>query len=733
MYRKFLFPALLLCAAMLHGQEQAYEAGKLSPATAHFIREYNHTRLDTAQRQAMLKRYAVKRQSAGDTRVNAFVTLHEGFEPESLPDTFGLRIITRVPSLRLFTASVPAGQLEALARHPAVQRVEMGTPVNLTLDEARPAANVDEVQQGSGLPSSYTGKGVVVGIVDGGFQYNHRDFYSKDGSTYRVKRVWDTNVPDSGKYETEEAILAAAYDLHANSWETHATHVAGIAAGADTTQGYQGVAPDAELVFVSYSNDNASIINGIQYIYDYADSVGKPAVVNLSLGMHVGPHDGTSQFDRVCDALQGEGRLLVGAAGNEAADDIHISKTFTPADTLLRTFIEYTPGYYAIADLWSDAGQSFSIEPVLYNLQTGEETSLSHDTILPVDGSHSYDFPLSDYTGSRYDALSIYATRDPNNDKANAYVAVALTRSLGNSFALGLKVSATQGTVQGWCTNASFADKGVPGWTAGDEHSTMGEIGGTGNRIITVGAYTSKDRFRNTWGQTGTMGETLGRIATFSSLGPTPDGRTKPDIAAPGTVLISAFTDKTGSLFSLYRSYVVSREADSYYGAMQGTSMASPFVTGVLATWLEAKPDLTPEEVRSILSYTAINDDYTGDLAGVPDNTWGYGKIDALAGIRQVIALRQRAEYREQYGDIGVLQDMAARRISLHFYTEEEVTQVAVRFYTIAGQQMGSTTLAVADPLQPLDIDVSLLPPGIYVLDVSAEGIRFEPQKVVLR
>ena len=48
-------------------------------------------------------------------------------------------------------------------------------------------------------------------------------------------------------------------------------------------------------------------------------------------------------------------------------------------------------------------------------------------------------------------------------------------------------------------------------------------------------------------------------------------------------------------------------------------------------------------------------------------------------------------------------------------------------------QQMGSTTLAVADPLQPLDIDVSLLPPGIYVLDVSAEGIRFEPQKVVLR
>ena len=58
MYRKFLFPVLLLCAAMLHGQEQAYEAGKLSPATAHFIREYNHTRLDTTNRKACRTRSA---------------------------------------------------------------------------------------------------------------------------------------------------------------------------------------------------------------------------------------------------------------------------------------------------------------------------------------------------------------------------------------------------------------------------------------------------------------------------------------------------------------------------------------------------------------------------------------------------------------------------------------------------------------------------------------------------
>ncbi len=53
-----------------------------------------------------------------------------------------------------------------------------------------------------------------------------------------------------------------------------------------------------------------SITDGIKYIYDYAESVGKPCVINMSLGYHIGPHDGTSTFDRICDELQGEGRLF---------------------------------------------------------------------------------------------------------------------------------------------------------------------------------------------------------------------------------------------------------------------------------------------------------------------------------------------------------------------------------------------------------------------------------------
>lgn len=54
----------------------------------------------------------------------------------------------------------------------------------------------------------------------------------------------------------------------------------------------------------------------MKYIYDYAESVRKPCVINMSLGSHIGPHDGTSTFDQVADNLQGPGKLFAGAAGN---------------------------------------------------------------------------------------------------------------------------------------------------------------------------------------------------------------------------------------------------------------------------------------------------------------------------------------------------------------------------------------------------------------------------------
>ena len=72
----------------------------------------------------------------------------------------------------------------------------------------------------------------------------------------------------------------------------------GTAAGADKSSSFYGMAPDADIVFVSFAEENTNIADAIKYIFDYADKVSKPCVINMSLGSHYGPHDGTSYLDQ---------------------------------------------------------------------------------------------------------------------------------------------------------------------------------------------------------------------------------------------------------------------------------------------------------------------------------------------------------------------------------------------------------------------------------------------------
>jgi len=67
----------------------------------------------------------------------------------------------------------------------------------------------------------------------------------------------------------------------------------------------------------------------------------------------------------------------------------------------------------------------------------------------------------------------------------------------------------------------------------------------------------------------------------------------------------------------------------------QGTSMSSPFCAGVIALWLQANPLLSPAQVLNIFQTSSTTDGYTG--SSLPNNTWGYGKINALTGIQQAL------------------------------------------------------------------------------------------------
>ena len=107
----------------------------------------------------------------------------------------------------------------------------------------------------------------------------------------------------------------------------HGTHVAGIAAGngSSSASGYIGVAPDADIIFVKTTFQDADIIDGITYIRQKAAAAGEPFVINLSLGSQDGAHDGTDPMDIDIDTVLAatSGSAIVVAAGNEGSEAIH--------------------------------------------------------------------------------------------------------------------------------------------------------------------------------------------------------------------------------------------------------------------------------------------------------------------------------------------------------------------------------------------------------------------------
>ena len=744
MKKTILFTSFFLFSIFVFGQEKAYKAEKISPYTAHFLSEFRNSESDTVSQVAFQKRFGIKRQSAEHVFADAFIHLNESASLDAIRE-FGVEINSIIPNINIITARVPVDKLENVALLPDIKKLELGIPVQKKMDISRLETQVNRVQAGEELPMPYTGKNVVVGIIDGGFDLNHDNFYSSDRSEYRIKRFWNQNArasagtPPAGysigvEYKTPEDIQAVGYDSRSGS---HGTHVAGTAAGSDRANKnpYYGVAPEADLVFVSYNrNDdvltNVSISNAVKYIYDYADSEQKPAVVNISLGMHIGPHDGSSTFDRVCDELQGAGKLLVGSAGNEGGDRLHISKTFSKPDDVLKTFISFEGGnsdYYSLVDLWSEANKSFSVQLVVFDENTRTETAISQ----PIkSNSNVYEkYSLNHITSGQRDTISVYAMKNYVNNRSNVLIVSSLTRNLPAYQYLGLKITASEGTVHGWADNSfsCFSANSIVGWTDGDGRNSIGEIGGTGKRIIAVGAYTTKTDFESMNGFSYVSGEILNRIAHFSSMGPTTDGRMKPDIAAPGTIIVSSYSNAVAESLGME---IVSKSSNSYYGIMQGTSMAAPHVTGILASWLQAKNDLTPEDVREILKTSSKTDRHTGDIAGQGNNIWGYGKIDAWEGMKKVLSLKEMSPNNEQDAckDIRVYQSAGKM---LHIDILANISTLTVRLFDLSGQCIYNNDLDVTDITSTQDVDLSSLAHGIYVLTLDGNNV-YCPQKIVL-
>ena len=576
----------------------------------------------------------------------------------------------------IWTVMIPNSALSLLPSLKSVEYAELANTANAARyknDTERALTKVDKVQNGlqNSLPKNYSGKGVIVGIVDIGFQCNNPSFYTADGKHNRIIRYWQQNnnngtPPNGFSYGTEfsdTAIISGLNDMDG----THGTHVAGIAAGSGYSTPnlqYRGMAPEADIILVTikYANDtlpgsalgdyivaNPTIIDAYKYIFDYAESVGKPAVINLSWGMHTGPHDGSSLFDRATELLVGKGKILVGANGNEGDNPMHFFHQFNK-DTVGTIMIEnnrqFRQGESVYSDFWGSAKSHFSVK--VQFIDTNKNIIAETPFISSAkDTSLHYKFNAdTSVFNVRFAVNSNYI----NNNKPN--ITVAADHSKQRKYAIIAYLCSDSSAVHGWnsgaardWTSGSFRNKlnklnYESTFIAGDADYTAGENGGTSKAVISVGAIAARTSYTNVKGKfvNDSWYTTPPSIARFSSRGPTVDGRVKPNVAAPGYNVPSSLNNKQMAGWMLDRTLLktVFQNDTQYWAAFSGTSMAAPHVTGIVALMLQANPNLTAAQAKDILETTADVDASTG---AVPNNTYGYGRVNAYSAIIRVLQL----------------------------------------------------------------------------------------------
>ncbi|MCX7908787.1 MAG: S8 family serine peptidase [Ignavibacteria bacterium] len=569
----------------------------------------------------------------------------------------------------IFAVKVPLDKLPELISNESVSRISFGRKYKLTLDSARNNVRASFAHNGINLPRSFTGKGVIIGILDTGIDLLHPDFNNENGT--RVLYLWDMSEtvspkpPDGfdwGREYTKKEIDNSLDSVLQKDIYGHGTHVAGIAGGNGKGKNeFKGIAPNADFVIVngvkkneSGSFSDADILSACNYIFRKADELGKPCVINLSLGLVFGSHDGEGLLSKALSNLASEkkGRAIVASAGNEGEMFIHTGgevKQGKRYELLLYPYnlCDYAPelcpdipDYFLFgSDIWSDVGVFDSVYVGIYSPNSKKflgEKGFSVKNV--VDKAQIFD------TNNTLVGL-VSISNEIYNNSENILILIS-NEGISNlpiqdyiwSIVFVVK---KDGKFDSWSSIPIESQQQLPARFPGFPPNNAMTVGSPadGKKIISVGAYVSKNKFTNILGQFEDWSQFyhLWELAGFSSRGPSRDGRILPIITAPGMLVFSALSSSTSP------DYIDSSFIDPsgiYYG-MSGTSMSAPIVAGAIALLFEQNPNLSVDEIINLLKLSARKDSYTGV---VPNNNFGWGKLDVLRLLQLVTSVDEQLE-----------------------------------------------------------------------------------------
>jgi subtilisin family serine protease len=527
--------------------------------------------------------------------------------------------------------------------------IESGSPFLLN-DHARLLHNVDAVHSGlNGLPDGYTGKDVVIGYVDNGCDVTHPDFKDANGKS-RILAYWNQAAPFDpvrtpvkfGYGQVHDSTDINAGILPVFSGSAHGTTVAGAGSSNGLGNGLnKGVAPESDIVIVksalSGANWSLTVAQAVDFVFDLADSLGKPAVVNLSVGSYLGSHDGSDPAAVYIDSLLNEksGRIVIASAGNSGNwGKYHVHGTVTEDTSFVwmipnPAFYLGSPGVYI--DLWANYTDMADVQfafgadkpgPLLRGRtdfkETGELWSVDRlDTIWA--GTNR----LGRVVYNERNINGLYNLRALILTDSVAYRYRFITTGTGSYDAwshVNLGLSNFETNIPDVSFFPEFAHYHMP-----DTLQTIVNSWACSPQVITVANMQNRQNYIDVNGNLQPPDGGLvpsGKLSINSSKGPNRLGVLKPDITAAGDGSLSArVMTETFSPAQLGEG--------GLHLVNGGTSMSAPVVAGIAALFLEKCPESTWEEFKNALYSGAYTDEFSGD--NLPDFAFGMGKADALS------------------------------------------------------------------------------------------------------
>ncbi len=647
----------------------------------------NMKKLSEDVRQVIILQ-AQNKRAAGvqDGKLCVFIRFN-GRDGEQLLTQYGCEKVTQIGDI--YIVNVPTDQLAELAACDEVERIETNTHGRLTLDVTPKWVDNSMVHSGLGLPQAYDGTGVLMGIVDCGFDLTHPTLYSINGENYRLKGVVDDysaegetlgKKTDLGReYLSQEDILAKKHTNDINN--NHGTHCIGIAAGSGYGTPYRGIAYGADIFAISSKNasddylaNSADQTARMKRIFDYADEKNMACVITYSIGFSPLPDD-SQLFAESLDKIVGSGHILVAAAGNENMQYRYIRKNAgTDAGTTLDMRRASKVGAYLTAD------EHFKIK--CFVMESMNEGMVLTDSIvfdtqaLPSDTVVTKNLHIIMEKRGSCHLLTV------RNDNGKPTLMPFLLTGDDATVELGTVSNYTLTNIPETRFNGAIANHNV-------------HLPGSLESAITVGALNGRLSFTN-FADSLIYGygnrSKVGSIAAFSSCGPTNDGRIKPDVVAPGVNIISAGNSYCkGSYGTSMVKKTTFNGQDYPWIALTGTSMATPCAAGIIALWLQADPTLTPQRIKEIIKKTSKKVEVDGQW---PNNIYGYGLIDAYAGIIEVIKGTTGIQHISSHQPTALtVRPVEGRQICLTFnQAPQKVINVTV--YSMSGMKLYQQNLA---------------------------------------